>query len=215
MIIGGINPAKLTFVSSNDAHSFYAKYTDGKTYRIIYYNDNTQNRPIAIAVVEYKPFKMKVKSGNDGKIVLPIFNEDSIQIDWGDGTTLGKDNIKLTKLASTDMVNLKLASLPPSGYSHTYSEQNKEYIVTVYGLTKIGNCRYDKENILEILQWGNTGLTEVDLIGCTNLSKIADPDQDSFKDLVHIYLNDTAWYNAQPIGPVYLGNYYCGYDKEE
>ena len=47
----GVNPEKLTYIDL-DPSGFYFEYLDGKAYRIIYYDDNTQNRPVAVGVVE-------------------------------------------------------------------------------------------------------------------------------------------------------------------
>ena len=136
--------------------------------------------------------KIVVNSGTDGIVVLPIDAskcdlEGGYNINWGDGTT-GKQQASATvkaQLASKDTLS-KIhiaASTNPDGLEHTYTEKNKEYAVTITGncsllTSSCGNVMRDK--IIEIAQWGETGLQKIHLSGCTNLRKIASPSQNSF-----------------------------------
>ncbi len=136
--------------------------------------------------------KIVVNSGTDGIVVLPIDAskcdlEGGYNINWGDGTT-GKQQASATvkaQLASKDTLS-KIhiaASTDPDGLEHTYTEKNKEYAVTITGncsllTSSCGNVMRDK--IIEIAQWGETGLQRIHLSGCTNLRKIASPSQNSF-----------------------------------
>ena len=136
--------------------------------------------------------KIVVNSGTDGIVVLPIDAskcdlEGGYNINWGDGTT-GKQQASATvkaQLASKDTLS-KIhiaASTDPDGLEHTYTEKNKEYAVTITGncsllTSSCGNVMRDK--IIEIAQWGETGLQRIHLGDCTNLRKIASPSQNSF-----------------------------------
>ena len=79
----------------------------------------------------------------------------------------------------------------PNGIKHTYTEKNVEKTVTISGSVKELNTFVDAEvdihptveKILEIEQWGETGLEEVILYGCYNLRKIASPSKNSFANL--------------------------------
>ena len=66
---------------------------------------------------------------------------------------------------------------------HTYPEKNKDYKVTITGkCTRL--CTEDEnDNILEIIQWGETGLERVFLASCTKLRKIASPTEKSFEKI--------------------------------
>ncbi len=131
---------------------------------------------------------MLVNSGDTGKVWLPIWEtEEGRIIDWGDGkvTTAENKNTGEKKYASViqnDGAKSKIAEAlhPPI---HTYSEKNKEYIVTITGKC---TCIYTgNDNILEIIQWGETGLEQVCLEDCTKLRKIASPTEKSFEKITY------------------------------
>ena len=136
---------------------------------------------------EKKALKFLVNSGEDGTVVLPIYNYngESKTINWGDGMAVEMDEIasKEGKLASK---KIYLASSNPNGISHTYSEKNKEFIITVIGKCQSINAGYGnvtKEKIIEVLQWGETGLERINLSECTKLRKIASPSEKSFNNM--------------------------------
>lgn len=114
---------------------------------------------------------IKVNSGEDGVVSLPMDRglcTIDYHIDWGDGK-INDDNT---------IVNSN------SGMPHTYSEKNKEYSVTIVGsLRTISTSIYSnstREKIIEISQWGETGLEKIELSDCINLKKIASPTEKSF-----------------------------------
>lgn len=137
-----------------------------------------------------RSIKIKVNTGDDGKVVLPIRVDEECTIDWGDGVTTGskKENVKMATIGE-----IKLAeAVGLRGYTHIYEEKNVERTVTIKGsITTIfsyyctkdadGN-EYEKglEKIIEIEQWGETGLSEISLSGLSNLTKIALPSKNSF-----------------------------------
>ena len=167
--------------------------TEG-TYKVKYYNNEGIEEEIwTVTGNESKPqgdtksIKMIVNSGEDGIVVLPIY--ENATIDWGDGnieetTTVG--NYK--KIASKNN-KIEIAAAPIEGPNHQYEIKNKEFEITITGnihgifsdsaYISGANINY-KEKILEITQWGETGLEEVDLSHCTNLRKIASPSENSF-----------------------------------
>ena len=137
--------------------------------------------------VDKRALIMLVNSGDTGFVNLPIAGEidDSTKVDWGDGkvTTAENKNTGEKKYASViqnDGAKSKIAaiSLP----THTYSEKNKEYIVTITEKC-IGIIGNGNDNILEIIQWGETGLEKVCLKDCTKLRKIASPTEKSFEKI--------------------------------
>ena len=129
---------------------------------------------------------MLVNSGDTGEVWLPLLGtEEGRIIDWGDGkvTTAENKNTGEKKYASViqnDGAKSKIALI--SRPTHTYSEKNKEYIVTITGkcIGIIGDGNY---SILEIIQWGETGLKYIRLEGCINLRKIASPTEKSFEKI--------------------------------
>ena len=129
---------------------------------------------------------MLVNSGDTGEVWLPIWEtEEGRIIDWGDGkvTTAENKNTGEKKYASViqnDGAKSKIALI--SRPTHTYSEKNKEYIVTITGKC-IGIICTGNDNILEIIQWGETGLEYISLEECINLRKIASPTEKSFEKI--------------------------------
>ena len=137
------------------------------------------------------PIKIRINTGEDGYVVLPISKEEDCVIDWGDNTTTANKGNKEEgiKIASVNN-NIRVANAQrPNGIEHTYTEKNVEKTVTISGSVKkiITNkpIYATQEKILEIEQWGETGLEMVDLSGCTNLRKIASPSKKSFANLLN------------------------------
>ena len=159
---------------------FTVKYKDsGRSYIV-----ETNGNIIDNEEYESKALKFLVNSGDDGIVVLPICNyrgEYKI-INWGDGTEELHDEIANNKMKLASK-KVYIASSNPSGISHTYSEKNKEFIVTITGKCSIIATNYlyvTKNKIIEVLQWGETGLKKVELSKCENLRKIASPSENSF-----------------------------------
>ena len=130
---------------------------------------------------------MLVNSGDTGFVNLPIAGEidDSTKVDWGDGVIATGDkkihNNRYASVTQNDSVKNRIADLDSKYTEHTYPEKNKDYIVTITG--KCTGLRTDSENdnILEIIQWGETGLRVVRLEDCIKLRKIASPTEKSFE----------------------------------
>ena len=114
---------------------------------------------------------MLVNSGDTGEVWLPLLEtEEGRIIDWGDGKV-------------TTAENKNTGGPPPT---HTYPEINKDYKVTITGkCTEIYNAYGINDNILEIIQWGETGLEYISLRGSINLRKIASPTEKSFKKITY------------------------------
>ena len=137
------------------------------------------------------PIKIRVNTGEDGNVVLPISKEEDCVVDWGDNTTTANKGNKEEgiKVASVNN-NIRVANAQrPNGIEHTYTEKNVEKTVTISGsvkkITTNKPIYATQEKILEIEQWGETGLEMVDLSGCTNLRKIASPSKKSFANLLN------------------------------
>lgn len=165
---------------------------------------DTENKTITIGtkVISYAlpekqidrtALKFLVNSGNDGVVVLPVsedeYGEDGYEVDWGDGTT-GRDETvvatKETELASLYGVKLAATIVYPDGLPHTYPEKNKEYVVTITGICEDIYSFYKnttRDKIIEVLQWGETGLNSIILGDCENLRNIASPTENSFSDV--------------------------------
>ena len=133
---------------------------------------------------------MLVNSGDTGEVWLPILEtEEGRIIDWGDGkvTTAENKNTGEKKYASViqnDGAKSKIAVAENSPPTHTYPEINKDYKVTITGkCTEIYNAYGINDNILEIIQWGETGLEYISLEECINLRKIASPTEKSFEKI--------------------------------
>ncbi len=154
--------------------------------REIYYGLE-ENEPIAL--------KFLVNSGEDGVVVLPVSKDDcgegGYEVDWGDGTTGLDETVianKETKLANIGKLNLAIGIDMPSGMPHTYSESNKEYIVTITGVCNSVSTDYGsttENKIIEVLQWGETGLIEINLNNCVNLRKVASPTANTFINAIN------------------------------
>ena len=152
-----------------------------------------------------KSIKMIVNSGEDGLVLLPFDYEISytgtITINWGDGAIeeVTDESVATSKGKIASINNsVKVADrMLSTNCYHIYEEKNKEFEIEIEGnITEIYSevCnRYTnketgevidypngKEKILEITQWGETGLEDVDLSECTKLRKIASPSENSF-----------------------------------
>ena len=174
--------------------------TEG-TYKVKYYNNEGNQEEIwTVTGNESKPqgdtksIKLLVESGDDGNVVLPIPKDTNNEciIDWGDGSvTEGSNDVANVgmKIANIDTIKLG-ASYTPIGYTHKYNEKNKQFEVEISGkVLAISNCRsdidslYSKDCLLKVLQWGETGLTSVDLGDNIKLTSLSSPTDNSFIDV--------------------------------
>ena len=125
------------------------------------------------------------------KIELPYYltwyDEDNeydatfnFTVDWGDGST---DNI-----TNTDIEDKAI---------HTYSTAGEKKITITGTFESLCSDYYDSENyetiyrkgydkLVRVEQWGTTELKNIDLSGCTSLTQIAQPTENSFKDLSYV-----------------------------
>ena len=96
-------------------------------------------------------------------------------VDWGDGST--------DTITNSDIETKAI---------HTYNkgEANKEVKVTItgtfeslYSMNEENQPKQGIDKLVRVEQWGTTGLGVIGLIGCTNLTQIAQPTESSFKDL--------------------------------
>ena len=183
----------------------YTLTKNGDTFTVTYKDSNRSyiveaNGEIADSEeIEKKALKFLVNSGEDGIVGMPINANQygEYEIDWGDGTT-GIDGT-LTGRTGIEVASIdKIYIAENESIMHTYSEKNKEYVVTITGkCTFIDSLVYKctKEKIIEILQWGETGLEDICLRACTNLRKIASPTENSFtnlQDFSSTFLNCTS-----------------------
>lgn len=193
--------SKLDFGNGTGNSDVYKVENASGNYKLTYYDKegkgteiDTYGGDIASDPVDKTALKFLVNSGEDGIVVLPIakYNDMENEVDWGDGTT-GSDETVIstikTELASLD--GIKVAAAYPNGMAHIYSESNKEFVVTVKG-----ECHFigvwcegvTKDKIIEVLQWGETGLDEIYLYDCPNLRKIASPTENSFSNMTNFDL---------------------------
>ena len=181
------NIGKGKYVLQGDG-PFEVTYNDSKRTYIVEENGNVIDKN---EYDENKSLKLLINSGEDGIVYLPFPDGMYVEyiIDWGDGTT-SLDNSLASKnegkIASLE--NIVVGTLI-NAIKHTYGEKNKEYVVTITGKcdtisTGYGDCTPEK--IIEILQWGETGLENIRLSDCTNLRKIASPSKNSFINLTNI-----------------------------
>ena len=123
--------------------------------------------------------KIVVNSGDDKTVSIGDYGSN-FTVDWGDGTkeNSGYEVGSSKKLASIESVKVaEIAEL-----THTYSEVNKEYTISISGNYTLLTS-YTEEKVIEIAQWGETELERIDFEGCTNLTKIASPTNNSFKNI--------------------------------
>ncbi len=128
---------------------------------------------------DVKSLKIVVNSGDDKTVSIGDYGSN-FTVDWGDGTTenSGYEVGSSKKLASIESVQVaEIMEL-----THTYQEANKEYTISISGNYTLLTSS-TKEQVIEIAQWGETELNELDLSGYTNLVRIASPTKNSFKNI--------------------------------
>ena len=128
---------------------------------------------------DVKSLKIVVNSGNDKTVSIGDYG-NNFTVNWGDGTTenSGYEVGSSRKLASIESV--KVAEVME--LTHTYPESNKEYTISISGNYTLLTS-YTEEKVIEIAQWGETELEQINLERCTNLTKIASPTKNSFKNI--------------------------------
>ena len=173
--VTGNGPFTVTFIESERK---YAVETDGEIL------DEEE-----IAETEKKSLKFLVNSGDTGLVILPIslseFRNGYFELNWGDGTT-GINEISQISMKIANKNGIYLAG-GPVGVSHIYPERNKEHIVTITGKCSMIDSIFMGDNyntLIEVLQWGETGLEYINLSNCNNLRKIASPSENSFKNII-------------------------------
>ena len=179
-------------LDNNIGNGKYTLSKNGDTFTVTYKDSNRSyiveaNGEIADSEeIEKKALKFLVNSGDDGIVGMPIIANQygEYEINWGDGTTgiEGKLTSKIgIEVASIDKIYI--ADNAGNAITHIYSEKNKEYVVTITGNFNVINTNvfnYTPEKIIEVLQWGETGLTYINLSDSINLRKIASPTENSF-----------------------------------
>ncbi len=165
-------------------------------------NGGASNLPDDTTNPELQSLKLRINTGEDGIFKLGLSSEcystDTV-IDWGDGTV--QDYNDIVSVAKKKNPNVQLASLVPiqelkvaSGLStidHTYAQKNQQYTITITGTWKFLELG-SKEKLLEVVQWGTTGLESISLGNSENLTKIAQPSRNSF---IHV-MDFTSSFNS-------------------
>ena len=123
-------------------------------------------------IVEQDELELLINSGETGKVDLTgLFTNGVITIYWGDGRQQEYNDIgnESTMISVEEKI-------------HTYSQTNQEYNVKVKG--KLYFLELDEnDSIIEILNWGKTGMKSITMSDCKNLEKIAKPNSKSFENL--------------------------------
>ena len=119
---------------------------------------------------ELQSMKLKINVTEDNKTIqLPIseYGNYDFKVNWGDETeeqTITNENL--------DSAN------------HTYSIP-KQYTITIKGTyTQIYSNNSMEQALIEVEQWGSTGLNSISFYDCSNLTKIASPSKNSFVNMV-------------------------------
>ena len=100
-------------------------------------------------------------------------------VDWGDGNT--------TESITNDSIELKA--------THRYEETGEKRVTitgsyeVLSGGTRLGTST--RKKLIRVEQWGTTGLKEIELDYFENLTEIATPTENSFKDLVSINFSNS------------------------
>ena len=131
---------------------------------------------------------------NNTEIRLPAYPYESNQyksykydctVNWGDNT----EKVTVTNENSTTI-------------THTYNKVGR-YTVEIEGIYEILYVAYDDSSIqqalIKIEQWGSTGLQEVRLAYCENLTEIATPSKNSFVNVTSFYETFKGCSNLQSI----------------
>ncbi|MFR8143746.1 MAG: leucine-rich repeat domain-containing protein [Clostridia bacterium] len=151
-------------------------------------NGGASNLPDDTTKPELQSLKLLINTGEDGILKLGLSSEDystDTVIDWGDGTVQDynaiiakRENSKVQLASLVPIHQLKVAAGLPT-IDHTYTQKNKQYTITITGTWKFLELG-SKEKLLEVVQWGTTGLESISLGNSENLTKIAQPSRNSF-----------------------------------
>ena len=154
------------------------------------YGEATKNEQLELEKVDewleentgslYKPMitKWNIEAGNEVTIYLyypmnydnPVENTTNVTIDWGDNEkeTYTKDKLKYNGLL---------------GYvTHTYQNSNSETVIEILGECNTINT-YSPQ-LISIEDWGYTGSSYYDFRSCDNLTTIASPRSNTFKNVI-------------------------------
>ena len=152
-------------VYKNGEYKFIGNVTDGE------YKGTTAEVTVPVSTADKLSLKLKINITEDNKVIqLPIHISNSYtyncEVNWGDGTVE-------QKITSSDLENV----------NHEYTDIG-QYTVTIVGQCESLYVEWDnksmKQALIEVEQWGLTGLNEIYLEECTNLKKIAIPNKNSF-----------------------------------
>ena len=162
------------FVYKNGEYEFVGNIVKGK------YSGLSANTVVSVNldenVYEYSKIKLRINVTDDNKIIqLPTGDKDSdtqeeykynCEVDWGDST----EKQKVTKGSYT-------------GLKHEYVNSG-EYTITIEGAYESLYVNEDndsmKKALIKVEQWGTTGLKDIYLEKCANLTEIASPSKNSF-----------------------------------
>ena len=128
---------------------------------------------------ELQSMKLKINVTEDNKTIqLPLYTDTDenyiydFEVDWGDGNQDTITNSNLDRAI------------------HTYTNIGT-YTIIIKGTYESLYVRWDNESIrqalIEIEQWGATGLYGIYLGKCTNLEEIASPTKNSFVNITEFY----------------------------
>lgn len=155
----------------------------------IYQEEQVNKCVVYVGIAE--PMKIRVYSGEDGKVVLPgIGVHGGYYIEWGDETnSINREMAKnLKKLASIGS-NIIIADLPYYDDVHLYAETNEEYVISIYGDIRGVNVSYMhddsyRDKIIAIEDWGKCNyLSSLYLSDCSNLRSVAEPREYTFYNI--------------------------------
>ena len=99
---------------------------------------------------EYMVFVVKTNMFSDGYVYLPLAGNLDCHIDWGDG--------------SQELVKRQVSTSSSDKVSHKYDVQTPtEFVVRISGVVpQLSSANIPVHSIIEVKQWGLTGLTSLD-----------------------------------------------------
>lgn len=99
---------------------------------------------------EYMVFVVKTNMFSDGYVYLPLAGNLDCHIDWGDG--------------SQELVKRQVSTSSSDKVSHKYDVQTPtEFVVRISGVVpQLSSANIPVHSIVEVKQWGLTGLTSLD-----------------------------------------------------
>ena len=127
--------------------------------------------------VELPYFLQWPEYGNDGEPILhdAIFN---FIVDWGDGTT---DNI-----ANADIKTKAIHTYNNLGQAGEIKIKISGTFESIMSINEENQAKQGIDKLVRVEQWGTTELKTVGLMECTNLTQLATPTENSFKDLEYV-----------------------------